>query len=263
MADKNSTWVEQAGESGYRTGDFNMNGNVDNEDKNEIWFASTGYSSQLPTGSFSCGDQLFDSRDSQSYATVQIGGQCWMAENLNYGNRIDLTVDQQDNGNVEKYCFDNDENNCTVYGGIYQWDELMEYVVTEGSQGICPEGWHVPTDSDWCTLENEVDAGTISCTSEGWRGIDAGGNLKETGLSHWSNPNSGATNSSGFTGLPAGYFNFSQNEILGLGLYSQYWTSSVSSPDNPWMRGLHYSKTTIRRINQSKDYGLSLRCIKD
>ena len=88
------------------------------------------------------------------YRTVSVGNQCWMKDNLNVGTRIDNTVVQAQNATVEKYCYNNSELNCNTYGGLYQWNEAMQYSTTEGSQGICPTGWHVPSDTDWTTLTN-------------------------------------------------------------------------------------------------------------
>ncbi|MFP4471865.1 MAG: FISUMP domain-containing protein, partial [Bacteroidales bacterium] len=132
-------------------------------------------------GGFNCGDPLIDVRDGQSYATVQIGDQCWMAENLNLGERIDGSEEMADNGIIEKYCYDDDPANCETYGGLYQWNEMMQYN-TAGSQGICPEGWSVPTDEEWKTLEGTVDSqypvGDPIWDNTDFRGFDVGLNLK-------------------------------------------------------------------------------------
>ena len=98
------------------------------------------------------------------------------------------------NGIIEKYCYDDDPANCDVYGGLYQWDEMMGYTTTEGVQGICPVDWHIPTDAEWDILQNYLGGFNV-----------AGGKLKEAGTIHWNAPNAGATNSSGFTALPNGY----------------------------------------------------------
>jgi len=89
-----------------------------------------------------------------NYSTVQIGSQVWMGENLNVGTRINGVKNQINNDTIEKYCYNDDENNCNVYGGIYLWDEMMQYSTVEGSQGICPTGWHLPSDSEWTVLTN-------------------------------------------------------------------------------------------------------------
>ncbi len=121
---------------------------------------------------------------------------------------------------------------------LYQWDEMMEYIKQEGVQGICPIGWHVTTDGEWKVLEGSVDSqfgvGDPIWDIEGWRGIDAGSNIKEAGTSHWVSPNAGATNSSGFTALPAGY-------RIGSGFYqlfevATFWSSSVPNTVNAWAK---------------------------
>jgi len=104
--------------------------------------------------SFSCGQNLTDIRDNKVYPTVQLGSQCWMRKNLNYGTSIQGATEQNDNCVNEKYCYNNDQANCNVYGGLYQWDELMAYDNTPGSQGLCPPGWHVPTQAEWMTMFN-------------------------------------------------------------------------------------------------------------
>ena len=99
-------------------------------------------------GQFHCGLPLSDSRDGQIYNTVQIGTQCWMAENMNIGTRINGSGDQTNNGTIEKYCYDDNEANCDTNGGLYQWNEMMQYTTMEGAQGICPAGWHIATDAE-------------------------------------------------------------------------------------------------------------------
>ncbi len=233
---------------------------VDNEWKEILYGTGT------ITPTWSCGDALVDVRDSQSYTTIQIGTQCWMAENLNIGTMINSTSggtnsdgEQTNNSIIEKYCYDNNTTNCDTYGGLYQWDEMMQYVSTEGTQGICPTGWHLPTDAEWCTLENYVDAGTVSCSATGWRGTDAGGNLKETGITHWSSPNTGATNSSGFTVLPGGY-TFPNGSFENLTNYAYFWSSSVSGP-SAWSRGLDYNLAQVYRHDNNQAYGWGVRCV--
>jgi len=109
------------------------------------------------TISWNCGDPFEDSRDGQVYSTVQIGDQCWMVENLNVGTMISGGSDQgTDCVNIEKYCYNNDPDNCDVYGGLYQWNQAMCGETIEGTQGICPDGWHIPTDDEWATLEYHV-----------------------------------------------------------------------------------------------------------
>jgi uncharacterized protein (TIGR02145 family) len=100
---------------------------------------------------FHCGDSLLDIRDGRIYATVQIGTQCWMAQNINYGTMI-IGKDQTNNDIPEKFCYGNDTINCLTYGGLYQWGEMMYYSQIPGSKGICPEGWHIPTNEEYNIL---------------------------------------------------------------------------------------------------------------
>ena len=210
---------------------------------------------------WTCGNLLIDDRNGEVYNTIKIGDQCWMAENLNMGTRIDGENNQTNNSIIEKYCYDDSETNCNTYGGLYLWDEIMQYVTTEGTQGICPLGWHIPTDLEWCTLENYVDAGSVSCSTTGYRGIDAGGNLKETGTTHWYTPNTGATNSSGFTALAGGFKSITfYRERRGRGYF---WSSTENSYNDVWVRTIYYMGQGIDRYNYPKLYSYSVRCLKD
>ena len=260
MADKDIDWINEAGRTGYFPSDLNMDTEVNNPDKNDIWKPNLNTTSQIPEP-WICGDPLLDERDGQTYNTVQIGTQCWIAENLNIGTMINGSNNQIDNSIIEKYCYDNNTSNCDTYGGLYQWDEMMQYVTTEGVQGICPSGWHIPTDAEWCTLENYVDDGTIDCEETGWRGVDAGGNLKETGLIHWNSPNTGATNSYGFTSLPCGNRNPTGTfESIGFGNY--YWTSSINGSE-AWRHSIGNNNANIYHSLRDNFYGQSVRCLQD
>ncbi len=206
-----------------------------------------------------CGDSFTDPRDGQTYEIVQIGERCWMAENLNIGSRIDGSEEMTDNGTIEKYCYDNDPANCETYGGLYQWDEMMAYIFGDNLTGICPEGWRVPNDADWCVMEWIVDS-TIICNLTGERGVDGGGKLKESGTLHWSFPNSGATNIFGFTALPGGYIytgNFNQLTHEG-----NWWTSTKIGDTKAVSRRLFTTETTVASENEERFLGFSVRCIK-
>ncbi|MCD4737579.1 MAG: fibrobacter succinogenes major paralogous domain-containing protein, partial [Bacteroidales bacterium] len=198
--------------------------------------------------------------------------QCWMAENLNIGARIDAANHQTDNSTFEKYCYNDLESNCDIYGGMYQWDEMMQYVTTLGAQGICPSGWHIPTDDEWKTLEGNADntygVGDPEWDLLSWRGDDVGDNLKEAGTTHWPSPNT-ATNSSGFTVLPGGYYSFSNTTFYYVNEYTHLWTSKDDTggsfgPAYAWYRNLGYNVSTCyRHANQYKVNGLYVRCLKD
>jgi uncharacterized protein (TIGR02145 family) len=204
---------------------------------------------------WSCGDQLVDIRDGKTYETLPIGTQCWMKQNLNIGIRIAGTSTQTNNGTIEKYCYNNSESNCNVYGGLYQWNEMMQYSTFEGVQGICPTGWHVPTDAEWTVLSTYLGGETV-----------AGGKMKTTGTIEagtglWYSPNTGATNESGFSGLPAGgYYSGSFSDQ---GSYSDFWSATQYSSGGSWGRYLDCSNGALARGSYSQSNGLSVRCLKD
>ena len=130
-----------------------MDCQVNNNDKDDIWHPNFGLITKVPsTLGWECSMGLEDFRDGQIYNTVQIGEQCWMAENLNIGTQINIISEQTDNGVLEKYCYNNDVANCEVYGGLYQWQESMQYSSQQAVQGICPLGWHIPTDEEFIIL---------------------------------------------------------------------------------------------------------------
>lgn len=227
-----------------------------NSTEGEVWNFTT-----LPEPEWQCGDVLIDARDGQEYTTVQIGEQCWMAENLNIGTQINGSSVQLNNGTIEKYCYHNEETNCDLFGGLYQWNEVMDYSPIEGVQGICPDGWHLPTDDEWCVLEQEVDP-TITCSSTWYRGVDGGGMLKDSGTTHWNSPNTGATNSSGFTALPGGN-HYSNGLYGGLGDFGVWWSSSEYGSITAWARNLGNNSAQVLRSWSDKPSGLSIRCLKD
>ncbi|MBP7850777.1 MAG: hypothetical protein KA053_10930 [Lentimicrobiaceae bacterium] len=208
-----------------------------------------------------CGDPLLDERDGQEYPTVQIGTQCWMAKNLNIGIMIDGSSNQANNSTIEKYCYNNDVNHCATYGGLYQWDEMMGYTTTPGTQGLCPTGWHVPTDEEWCTLTTNLDP-TVGCNVWGFSGTDAGGKMKATGFDYWLSPNTGATNSSGFTALGAGtrYYNGGFGTLR---YYACFWSSAEYSSTLGIPRYLSYDGTRVRRDFYFKTSGFSVRCLRN
>jgi uncharacterized protein (TIGR02145 family) len=212
---------------------------------------------------FSCGDPFTDPRDGQIYNTIQIGDQCWMAENLNIGTMINGTEDMTDNGIIEKYCYDNDTANCEIYGGLYQWNEMMEYTTTQGGQGICPAGWYISTDDELKILEGTVDiyypVGHPIWNDRGWRGIDAGFNLKSA--SGWY----GGGNGPGlykYEALPGGHRDIS-GSFNDLTILGSFWSSSESSSYSVWFRALNSSFDEIFRYWRNKSTGHSVRCLQD
>ncbi len=117
---------------------------------------STTYTFQFATNIPCTGTPTVE-YEGQVYNTIQIFSQCWLKGNLNVGTMIDVTIEQSNNGTIEKYCYNNEPDSCTRYGGLYQWQEMMQYTIQQGVQGICPPDWHLSTDEEWKVLEGAVD----------------------------------------------------------------------------------------------------------
>ena len=187
---------------------------------------------------FLCDNTMTDIRDNQTYTTVKIGTQCWMAENLNYGNLIVSTQMQRDNCISEKYCFSDIPANCTSYGGLYQWDELMQYDNAAAAQGFCPPGWHIPTENDWTTLFDFY-------ISNGF----AGSPLKYTGYSGFDVFLSGTR----FNNVN---WNFSNFAVM-------FWSSTKEGNDKAWAHGMNTFNPSVSYYPSSRTHAFNVRCIKD
>ncbi len=243
--DGTEVWIPQSGKSGYLQGDANMDTQANNKDKNDIWFPNRGKSEILPAGSgtWSCGEALIDYRDGQSYNTVQIGDQCWMAENLNVGTRIDGAIIPNESTIIEKYCYNDINDSCNVYGGFYVWDEMMSYTTGQGSQGICPDSWHLPTLAEWNTL--------IGFVAEDGNALKAIGQGTENGS---------GTNTSGFSALlngnrdPSGGFS-------GWGSGISFWTSTQQVPGYAYRFNLNSTTGGIYGGVSGILNGYSVRCV--
>ena len=198
---------------------------------------------------------MTDCRDGKTYNTVQIGTQCWMAQNLNVGYQVNGSVTQTNNGIIEKYCHGNYESRCGFLGGLYQWGECMNYVSSSnsnpsGRQGICPAGWHLPSDAEWWQMTNYLGGSSV-----------AGGKMKQTGYSYWQPPNTGATNSSGFSARAGGFY--SGGSFNNMMLDGLFWTTTESSSTNVWIWLLAYDSESEFRYDYAKQDGFSVRCVKD
>jgi len=199
--------------------------------------------------------------DGNVYETIQIGDQEWMAENLKVTHYRDGTAitNVTDNAawaalTTEAYCIynNNASNELDTYGAMYNW-----YAVNGDTDGdgvkdkeIAPAGWHVPTDAEWTTLTDHLASA-------------AGGKLKETGITHWNDPNTGATNESGFTALPGGYRHYYGGYYGGMGYYGYFWSAPEGSSSTAWYRILNYNYSDVDRSYFSKSYGFSIRCVRD
>jgi uncharacterized protein (TIGR02145 family) len=191
--------------------------------------------------------------DGNAYKTVTIGSQVWFSENLkttrlNDGQNIPQATDNSAWTNLTGagYCWYNNDKAVygSTYGALYNW-----YAVNTGN--LCPAGWHVPTDTDWIALTDYLGGVNV-----------AGGKLKEAGLSHWETPNTAATNEVGFNALPgghrAGYGGFGYN-----GSYGYWWSGSGFDDANAWLRRLNKDSAEASRMYSEKDWGRSVRCVKD
>lgn len=214
--------------------------------------------------------------EGQVYNTVKIGDQCWLKENLNVGEMIMNTEEMEDNGVIEKYCYDNDADSCAKYGGLYQWDEMMQYSNQPATQGICPPDWHIPTHEDWVILEGEVD-NHYDRWDEIWdgtsinRGYDVGYNLKTT--DGW-NPYAYGADSVGFSGMPAGNRNLLGN-FNSIGNYAIWWVSETSvdkegkdseKPNNDesaLYRSLSHQLHQVIMQTASNKNAFSVRCVRN
>lgn len=188
---------------------------------------------------FVCGDDI--RYEGKTYGTVLIGTQCWMKKNLDVGVMIQVSQSSSNNGVIEKYCFNNDTSNCTIYGGLYEWTETMQYVVTVNARGICPDGWHIPTAADFQILKAAVN--------------NNGNALKEIGQGSGSGA---GTNTSGFSALLAGgrwASSFSEQ------LETYYWQT------DKYNLCLYAFSPAIDLYNYGLMYGsglgFSVRCLKD
>lgn len=207
------------------------------------------------------------SYDGQVYNTVQIGNQCWLKENLNVGTRINGDQNQSNNSIIEKYCFDDLDSNCSKFGGLYQWNEMMGYIGLGSTnpsniQGICPDGWHIASDSEWCELLSFVDP-TFTCSTIGHYVTNTGGMLKQAGTIFWATPNTGANNSTGFSARAGGYLRPWERDFLHIMWDCYFWSSTEHDAESAKDIGLYHENTNFFHGFYLKNGGLSVRCIKN
>ena len=209
-----------------------------------------------------CGELLVDPRDEQEYTTVQIGEQCWMTQNLNVGTFMAIEGGQSDNGEIEKFCYDDNTINCDFFGGLYTWDEMMQYSM-EPAQGVCPEGWHIASDVDWMVMEEYLGVPENELYYLNQRGDDEGGMLKLSDAPPWNSPNVLASNSTNFSAMPAGMIFPESGTSSGYGAYTVFWTSSVPGEGLAIYRMLEASHGGIGRWEGSRPNTSSVRCLRD
>src|SRR5690554_323226 len=205
-----------------------------------------------------------DARDNQTYRIVTIGSQTWMAENLKY---LPSVVGPGTGSKTTPYYYVYGYNgtnvtdakataNYNTYGVLYNWPAAMNGAASSttnpsGVQGVCPDGWHLPSDAEWTELTDYLGGASV-----------AGGKLKETGTTHWNSPNTGATNETGFTALPGGYrdgdgaFDF-------VGDRGYWWSATESNADSAGTRFMYYYYSYVYRNYYDKELGFSVRCLRD
>ncbi|MCF8317286.1 MAG: hypothetical protein K9I02_00945 [Haliscomenobacter sp.] len=222
-------------------------------------------------------DSIAKDIDGNIYNNVQIGNQCWLRENLRVTRYQDGSVipfdesggvlgndSNQSWGNrIEgsRTIYSNNRENFETYGYLYNWYAMVD------ERGICPKGWHIPSNEEWNILIKQLDS-QADLISNSFQSEVAGGKLKSTGTTLWSSPNKGATDESGFHALPGG-FRSSKGSFYGIGSTAYYWsTTKVQGGIGAWHRKLTFFEGNIKRSadvsnDQSKSIGFSARCLMD
>ena len=202
--------------------------------------------------------------DGNTYQTIQIGDQCWMAENLKVthyrnGDPIPNVISNSEWTNLTTGAYsdyNNDINKVYTYGRLYNWYAVCDWYVWYDDRSIAPEGWHVPSDEEWQTLIDYLGGSSVAGNKMKTMGTVEGG----TGL--WYSPNTGATNESGFSALPGGYRSGS-GSFYAIGGGAYFWSSTRSSHGSAWSRRLYYNRSDIGRVYKRKKHGFSVRCVRD
>ena len=207
---------------------------------------SPSVSVKIQANAFTCGGKLKDVRDGKSYKTASIGGRCWMAENLDFGETLAENQTPTDNCIDERVC-QVEDTSCTKYGGLYQWNELMRYGTTIDSKGICPPEWHVPSETEWQALL--VSLGTGVTPPDGI----AGSFLKDKNLS------------SGIHALLSGVYYLEHSWAFYFGdlTGTMFWTSTSSGIDHAVARGVNNYNPSTSRYTGSRENAFPVRCVRD
>ena len=228
--------------------------------------AGTAYGNQLSftTSQIPVNPGTVTDASNNTYPTVTIGTQVWMAENLRTtkyrdGSNIPVVTDNTQWANnfnnsttLPMMCwYNNDQVTYTTnkFGALYNWYAINP--ATNGNKNVCPTGWHVPTDAEWTTLTTFLGGESV-----------AGVKMKSTGTQYWISPNTGTTNSSGWSGLPGGYRGLNGPFYL-VGSNGYWWSSTENNTDDAWLRALNYTFGGVYRNDNDKTYGFSVRCVRD
>jgi uncharacterized protein (TIGR02145 family) len=198
------------------------------------------------------GSSFTDTRDGTVYQTVTIGNQVWMAENLKYLPSVNQVADgSEDAAGSYYYVYDYDgtdvnaakaTSNYSTYGVLYNWTAAVN---------ACPDGWHLPSDAEWTQLTDYLGGESV-----------AGDKLKETGITHWYDPNTGATNETGFTALPGGN-RYDDGSFGDIGKNGDWWSAMEGDATDAWGRDVGYGSSSVYRVSGDKEFGFSVRCVRD
>ena len=206
--------------------------------------------------------------DENFYNTVKIGDQCWMKENLN-------TTRTADGNDIGRMCYANNFENCELYGGLYAWSTMMNGSASSsanpsGVQGICPNGWHIPSDAEWTELTDylintylDITASNVGNKLKSCRQVNSplGGDCSTMEHPRWdSNATHYGTNDFGFSALPGGYYIGGSFADLGS---RGYWWSSTEGSSGGWDRYMGNNFGEVNRSNGNKSFGFSVRCVRD
>lgn len=181
----------------------------------------------------------------KNYHPVVIGSQTWLRENLDIGTMIQANQNPGNNSTIEKYCYNNDADNCALYGGLYQWNEAMGYVLTPGAKGICPDGYHIPTREEFDLLILEIGNNSTALKASG-QGLEAGA----------------GTNTSGFSALLGGIRAAAGNSTV-INQMTFFWHSNASGEDMAHTTYMYNHNNIIYPGLSYKESGFSIRCIKN
>lgn len=211
------------------------------------------------------GDTFTDPRDSNVYRIVKVGNQIWMAENLKY---LPNVIGPSTGSLTNSYYYVNGYDGTSVieakasvnyetYGVLYNWSAAMNGSLSSNNnpskvQGVCPQGWHLPSDSEWEELVDYLGGESV-----------AGAKLKEIGTEHWKSPNSEATDEIGFTALPGGVRS-NDGSFYGIGTSCFWWSATEQNTDYAWGRSMNFLEDIISGdYDYSMDHGFSVRCVMD
>ena len=221
--------------------------------------------------------------DGNTYKTVKIGNQTWMAENLKTthyadGTAIPLVTDNTawanlgDNNTDKAYCYYNNNANgeADTYGALYTWAAAMNGASSSaanpsGIQGVCPTGWHLPSDAEWKELEMYLGMSQSQADATGWRGTNEGSKLAGN-ASLWQDgvlKNDANFGLSGFSALPGGHRYHLNGSFTNVGNYARWWCATENSSTQSWNRFLRYIYSNVALNGDNKSNGFSVRCVKD